>query len=161
MYRGGVRRVLAAAVVLLLASCSHRERRFESVCQIVRTSEVEEDETGKVTQFDVEMEWDPCPGDQFQVVRGGAEFAECMKKHEAGEYVPVKVVQNWDTRGYYVWDVEQVADCPRPPQPGVHGSYEKSQECNETKAHGHTDGFACSRKPFRQLISICPWMARE
>ena len=36
---------------------------------------------------DYELEWDPCPGDQFQVIRGDATFAQCMAKYDVGELV--------------------------------------------------------------------------
>lgn len=156
-----VRRVLLASLLFgTLLSC-HRERYWESVCQVVRRDVVEEDDKGKVTQIDVELEWDPCPGDQFQVLRGGAEFAACMSKYEVGAFVPVKVKQWWDTRGFYTWDIYQVGECRRDIEPFTEGSFERSQECSETKSFGHVNGFTCNRKPFAKLVSICPWMARD
>ena len=80
------------AMAIALAGC-HRSKSYESVCQIVRSDAVEKNEKGETTLLDLELEWDPCPGDQFQVVRGGKEFAACMAKHKEGDLVPVRVVQ--------------------------------------------------------------------
>lgn len=147
--------------VLLLAGCGKTEERFESVCQIVRMDTVEEDDQGTPQVLDVELEWDPCPGDQFQVVRGGTEFAKCMKKSEVGALVPVLVKHWWDSRGYYTWDVYKIGECSREIEPDSEGSYEKSQECNDAAMFGKMSGFQCSRRPFKRLVSICPWMARQ
>jgi hypothetical protein len=148
-------------VLVALTGCKPKERSFESVCQVIRKEPVEVDSEGKLLQFDVELEWDPCPGDQYQVVRGGGDFGRCMEKYKIGDLVPVRVVQLWDTRGYFFWDVYEVGDCARPVERAVEGSYEKSQECSDTTAYGRVNGFSCSRKPFKQLVSICPWMSRN
>ena len=159
------RKLAGAAVALtsvaVLLACAPKEESYESVCQITRQDVVETDENGKPTLVDLELEWDPCPGDQFQVVRGGREFAACIAKYDVGDYVPVHVLHQWDTRGYYKWDLFQIGDCKRPIERTSEGSYEKSQECEERKSYGQTVGFKCSRKPFRQLIKVCPWMARQ
>lgn len=151
---------LVLACSLAIASC-HPTERFESVCQVIRTEVVETKADGAVEMLDVELEWDPCPGEQYQVVRGGAEFAACMKQHKVGDLVPVEVVHFWDRRGYYRWDLTRVGACERPVQPDVEGSYEKSQECHEVFHHGRKAGFMCSRKPFRDLVEVCPWLARD
>jgi hypothetical protein len=148
-------------VPLLLSGCGKPERRFESVCQIVRKDVVETAENGEPEIVDVELEWDPCPGDQYQVVRGGKEFAACAQKLEIGAMVPVQVKHWWDERGYYTWDVYKVADCSRDIEPESEGSYEKSQECSDETMFGRTAGFSCSRRPFKRLVSVCPWMARQ
>jgi hypothetical protein len=148
---------------LALAGCGHPERRYESVCQVTRMNVVETGDKDVTQQLDLELEWDPCPGDQVQIVRGGEEFAACIAKKgtKPGDMVPVKVLHFWDTRGFFRWDIDEVDGCARPIQPDVEGSYEKSQECQETKGHGRVDGFACNRRPFKRLVSICPWMARD
>ena len=149
--------LLAAALV----GCKKGERRFESTCQIVRRDVVESNEKGEAEIVDVELEWDPCPGDQFQVVRGGKEFAACMQRYEVGQLVPVLVKHWWDDRGYYMWDVYKIGDCPRAIESSSEGSYEKSQECSDQVEHGRVSGFFCNRRPFKGLISTCPWMARQ
>ncbi len=146
---------------VLAAGCGKPERRFESVCQIVRKDVVETAENGDPEILDVELEWDPCPGDQFQVVRGGKEFAACMQNQEVGSLVPVHVKHWWDERGYYTWDVYKVGACGREIEPDSEGSYEKSQECSDDTMFGRTAGFKCSRRPFKRLVSVCPWMARQ
>jgi hypothetical protein len=144
-----------------LSACAPKERSFESVCQIVRRSDVDVDDAGTVTQIELELEWDPCPGDQFQVVRGGTDFAACMAKYPVRTYVPVRVKKWWDDRGYYRWDLTRVGDCERTPEPESEGSYEKSQECEDVASFGQPVGFFCRRRPEKRLLQICPWMARK
>jgi hypothetical protein len=156
-----VNRLLWTVLALGLVACGKRETRFESVCQLIRRDVVEVNEQGAAQLVDVELEWDPCPGDQFQVVRGGKEFAACMERYQPGDFVPVRVSQWWDDRGYYRWDVYRVGECQRSVEPDTEGSYEKSQECNDNESYGHKTGFLCSRLPFRKLVSVCPWMARR
>ena len=144
-----------------LTACGKQERRFESTCQIVRRDVVETNDRGEPEILDVELEWDPCAGDQFQVVRGGKAFAACMQRYDVGQLVPVLVKHWWDNRGYYVWDVYQVGDCARAIEFGVEGSYEKSQECTDQVMYGRTSGFSCNRRPFKGLVATCPWMARK
>src|SRR6267142_3922303 len=102
-----------AVLLLPLSACGERLERFESVCQIVRRDEVEVDDKGETESVDIEFEWDPCAGDQFQVVRGGKEFAACMKKFDVGKRAPVFVKHWWDERGYFAWDVYMIGDCVR------------------------------------------------
>jgi len=125
-----------------LAACS-TPKRYESAVQIVR------------------KEWDACPGDQFQVIRGGKAFAECTAKYDVGDEVPVYVRHWWDDRGYYRWDIERMGDCWRTIETESVGSYEKGQECKDVENFGYKAGFQCSRKPFQSLVKRCPWMARE
>ena len=150
----------ALPLALFLLSCAPKEERYESVVQVVSRTVVEV-EDGKPSQVDFELEWDPCPGDQFQVIRGNKEFAECTTKYKSGTYVPVIVKHFWDPRGYYRWDIEKMGECDRPIEPQSPGSYEKGQACTEVTQFGHKSGFSCSRKPFKALVSRCPWMARE
>ena len=152
---------LLALLALGAGGCSHRDERFESVLQLVNRTDVEHNAKGEVDQADFEFEWDPCPGDQFQVVRGGRDFAKCMEKYEKGDYVSVEVKHYWDPHGFYKWDVEKVGDCRRDIEEESEGSFEKSQECTEHKMYGRESGFDCSRRPFKRLVGICPWMARH
>ncbi len=151
---------LGLVLALPLLGC-HPTRHYESVVQIVHMDTVETDEKGNASLVDVELEWDPCPGDQFQVVRGGKEFAACMAKHEKGELLPILVTHQWDERGYYNWAVTKVGECGGDIDGQLEGSYEKSQECREVTQYGSKVGFECSRRPFRDLVAICPWTARE
>jgi hypothetical protein len=156
-----MRYVAVVLAVSVLPGCQKKEHLYESVCQVVRKDVVEEDDKGAPEVLDVELEWDPCPGDQFQVVRGGKDFAQCMKTAEVGSLQPVLVKQWWDTRGYYTWDVYKIGECSREIEPNSQGSYEKSAECNDDSMFGRNTGFKCSRRPFKRLVSICPWMARQ
>jgi len=152
--------IALVAGLALLSGC-HKSKNYESVCQIVRADPVETNEKGETTLLDVELEWDPCPGDQFQVVRGGKEFAACMAKHKEGDLVSVRVTHKWDGRGYYTWDVYQIGECQRAIEDESEGSYEKSQECSDKLEYGEKHGFFCSRRPFKNLVAKCPWMARN
>ncbi|CAN5176589.1 hypothetical protein BH09MYX1_BH09MYX1_48700 [soil metagenome] len=148
------------ALSFLAASCSPKEERFESVCQLVHREVVEVDDQGAPKVVDYELEWDPCPGDQFQVVRGDATFAKCMEKYDTGELVHVKVAHLWDTRGFYHWDLYEVGDCAREME-SQEGSFEKSQECSGISAYGANVGFECKRRPEAKLLQVCPWTARN
>lgn len=150
-----------AAFAAFTVGCQPKNEQFESVTQIVHRDVVEVDDKGTAILVDFELEWDPCPGDQFQMVRGGKDFAACMSKYAVGDYVPVRVVHRWDSRGYYTWDLFQVGDCKRALEENNEGSYEKSQECREEKSYGHTNGFTCNRRPFADLVKVCPFMARN
>ena len=152
---------LAAAGYVGWLSQQHPEERYTSVCQLIKRDVVELGADGTPDQVDLELEWDPCPGDQYQVVRGGKDFAACTAKYQTGDYVPVKVVHFWDGLGFYRWDIEQLGDCTRVIDPGSPGSYEKSQECGEYSLFGREQGFECSRRPFRTLLKVCPFMARQ
>lgn len=89
----------SVGAVALVSGCKPREHRYESVCQVIRKDVVEEDGKGQPQMLDVELEWDPCPGDQFQVVRGGPDFAQCMQDVPRGSLQPVLVKHWWHTRG--------------------------------------------------------------
>jgi len=153
--------LVSAALAVSVVGCGKHEQRFESTCQLVRRDVVETNDKGETEVVDVELEWDPCPGDQFQVVRGGKEFAKCMNQYEVGKLLPVLVKHWWDDRGYFVWDVYKIGACERPIESESEGSYEKSQECSDQTAYGMTNGFSCNRRPFKGLVSTCPWMARQ
>jgi hypothetical protein len=153
------------AICVLFGACStlgcgERLERFESVCQIVRKEAVEVDDKGEEESIDVEFEWDPCPGDQFQVVRGGREFAACMKKYDVGQRAPVFVKHWWDELGYFNWDVYIIGDCLRYIEESSAGSYEKTQECEPQDMYGKITGFSCSRRSSPTMGSICPWLSR-
>ncbi|HEU4411016.1 MAG TPA: ATP-binding protein [Polyangiaceae bacterium] len=154
-------RLAPLAACLLLGGCTPKDRHYESVVQLSRRDVVERDDKGNPVSIDVELEWDPCPGDQFQTIRGGPEFTACMAKYEVGDMLPVVVRHFWSTRGFYRWSVLKLGDCDRPPERGDTTSFEKIQECSDVKSYGVNVGFQCSRKPYADLIKICPWMRHE
>ncbi|MCC6644962.1 MAG: hypothetical protein IT374_05245 [Polyangiaceae bacterium] len=151
----------ALALAALSTGCRRKDKTYESVVQLVRYDAPETGDDGKPLYADVELEWDPCPGDQIEVVRGDAAFAACMAKHELGEMLVAEVRTAWDARGFYRWDITKVADCDRPPQAGDTASFEKIQECGDVTLHGQKAGYRCLRKPYADLIKICPWMRRD
>jgi hypothetical protein len=141
--------------------CSKPTERFESSVQVVRHEAVKKDKDGTTLIVDFEVEWDACPGDRFQVLRGDKDFAACTAGYEIGQYVPTMVRHYWDDRGFYRWDIERLGDCPRAIDPNALGSYEKSEDCDDVKAYGLKVGFRCDRKASPALLKRCPWMARE
>jgi hypothetical protein len=153
--------LLAPLAACLFGGCSKEERIYESVVQLSRYDVVERDDKGNPVSVDAELEWDPCPGDQFQTIRGGPAFAACMTKYKVGDMLPVFVRHYWTTRGFYRWSVLKLGDCERPPERGDVTSFEKIQECSEVTSYGVNVGFECSRKPEKELVKICPWMRRE
>lgn len=152
---------LVVLAALLVVGCSPREKRYESAVQVIRKEVLDKDDAGAATQIDFEVEWDACPGDQFQVIRGDQAFAKCTESFAVGDYAPVVVRHFWDERGYYRWDIERFGDCMRAVEPNSYGSYEKSRECKDVVNQGKTVGFDCSRKPYREVLARCPWMARD
>lgn len=150
-----------AAVVTLVAACSHAETHYESTVLLVRRHDVQTTAKGEVTVADFSLEWDACPGDQFEFVRGGREFSACMAKYAPGDYLSVNVVHYWDTHGFYRWDVYRVGDCARVVEPGSEGTYDRSQQCNDHQIHGEWSGFDCDRHAPPKLVAVCPWLARR
>ncbi len=144
-----------------LRAREHPPDRYVAVVQIIQREVVERNEAGLAEQVDLELEWDSCPGDQYQVIRGGAQFAACTAQYEVGDYVPVKVVHFWDPQGFYRWDIEQLGACPRTVAPDRPGSFEKSQECSPYRLASREQGFECSRQPFGALLRVCPFMQRQ
>ena len=90
-----------------------------------------------------------------------ADVPDADLARRALDNVPVKVVHFWDGLGFYRWDIEQLGDCTRKIDPGSPGSYEKSQECGAFTLFDREQGFECSRRPFRTLLKVCPFMARQ
>ncbi len=160
-----VRRLSASLLLFLVASplfgCAKEDTHYESVCQLIRRDVVEQDEKGGPKLVDIELEWDPCPGEQYQVVRGGHDFATCTAKYKMGDFVPVTVVHHWDTRGFYTWDLSRVGDCNHIVDWEAEGSFEKSQKCTKAESYGAVNGFVCSRRPTGRLLAVCPWTARD
>ena len=138
-----------------------KTRRYESAVQMVRKDIVEKDANGATLQVDYEVEWDACPGDQFQVIRGSKAFAECTDKYGVGDTVPVYVTHFWDERGFYRWDIERMGDCWRAIEPDSPGSYEKGQECKRRAEPRLQDRVHVQPEAVPPLVKRCPWMARD
>lgn len=148
-----------AGVVFGSAHCS-REKTFTSSVEILRYAPVRTDASGKTIVADVAIRYSDCPGNQQEVVRGGAEFAACMANQKVSSKVPVSL--NWykDKNGYHSWDVTEIAGCKRPPDPNDLGSFETVQECEDVAVHGVVTGFRCKKLPEKQLVAKCPWFQR-
>lgn len=119
------------------------------MCQLISSNVVEVNEQGEPLILDIELEWDPCPGDQYQAVRGGAQFAACMSNYHVGQLLPVLVEHWWDSRGYYRWDVYKVGACERTVEPDSEGSYEKSQDFETRSPTGGRRAFCATEGAHR------------
>lgn len=146
---------------VLGTGCRRSATHYESTVKLVARTPVQKNAEGVVTLTDFELEWDPCPGDQYEYVRGGRAFSACMAKYEPGDYLAVNVVHYWDTHGFYRWDVYRVGDCARDVEPTSEGTYDKSQECKTHKMYGENAGFDCDRTSPANLTAVCPWLARR
>ena len=114
--------VTLAIILSIGATACSRTHRYESAVQVVRKEIVEQGPDGATMQIDFELEWDACPGDQFQVIRGGRAFAECTENYAVGDELPVYVRHWWDDAGFYRWDIERLGDCWRTIEPASLGS---------------------------------------
>jgi hypothetical protein len=144
----------------LVAGC-HRPKGYETQVQITRVTAAIRDENGRALATDVELSYPDCPGTQVEVVRGGEQFSSCVSKLAVGTKVPAHVERTWDPEGHYRWDVLQVADCKRPPDPNDDESFATVRECEDWKVNGATVGFQCQLSPKKELLAKCPWFARH
>lgn len=152
---------LAAALASVASTSCHRAKTYESTVEVTRISVARTDQNGRATLTDVELSYVDCPGTQLENVRGGEEFSSCISKLAVGTRVPVKVEHRWSSEGFYTWDVHQVADCKRPPDPNDEASFATVRECEEWKANGVVVGFECQISPKKALLQKCPWFARR
>lgn len=164
--RATVRRLLAigAGAALLLAvlpGCKTRSKWYDSNVRINRVAPIRFAADGKPLDTDVEFNWVDCPGDQIEIIRGDAKFAECMKQFKPGDVAKVRVEYHWDKRGYYDWDVHEVGSCKRPPDDDDLSSFDTVQECEPVVVNGVEEGFRCNRIPQKALLKKCPWFARH
>jgi hypothetical protein len=158
------REVIAAAAVAAVAvsACSKRSTTYEAKVRLVRVENVRVDATAKATDVDVELEYVDCPGEQLEVLRGDAAFADCMKQYKNGEEVKVKIDHHWQAdRVRWDWDVVEIGGCKRPPDADDISSFDTVQECEPIVANGVTEGFHCNRTPQKELLRKCPWFARH
>lgn len=155
--------IVAGAVAAVSASaCAKRSTTYEAKVRLVRVENVRVDETAHATDVDVELEYVDCPGEQLEVLRGDAAFADCMKQYKNGEEVKVKIEHHWQAeRVRWDWDVVDIGGCKRPPDPDDISSFDTVQECDPIVANGVTEGFQCNRIPQKELLKKCPWFARH
>lgn len=155
------RSLALAASALLVAACSEQPKRYASEVQIGRIDVVHRDAKQKPVTMDVEVEWTQCPGEQREVVRGDAAFAECMQKHPLGAKLPVVVDWQREPNGRYDWDILEIGGCKRVPEGHDDSSFEMVQECETLKEHEEPVGFRCNRVPHKELLAKCPWFRRN
>jgi hypothetical protein len=156
--------VLGCLAVLLLAvlpGCKGKARWYDSKVKINRVAPIRFAADGKPLDTDIEFNWSDCPGEQVEIIRGDAKFAECMKQYKPGDEVKVKVEYHWDKRGFYDWDVHEVGGCKRPPDDDDLSSFDTVQECEPIVVNGVEEGFKCNRIPQKALLKKCPWFARH
>lgn len=157
-----IARVLPLAFfVALTAGCSEKTHVFNSEVQLGRVEVVHRDPQGKTATLDIEVEWTQCPGEQREVIRGDAAFAECMAKHATGAKLPVVVDWQKEASGRWDWDILQIGDCKRTPEGHDDSSFDMVQECETLKEHGEAVGFLCNRVPHKELLAKCPWFKRS
>ena len=152
-----------AALVAVVASGSigcDSSRSYTSTVEIIRSSVVRRDASGQPELADAEVRYTSCPGDQREVVRGGAEFASCLAQYTPGAKLPVSLSWYRHHDGHYDWDLLQLGACRLSGAPHSNGSFETVQECEDIKVHGATVGFRCQRLPDKHLLAQCPWFRR-
>jgi hypothetical protein len=143
-----------------LAGC-HPTNHFEAEVQIERVSPVQRDETGRVLTTDVEVIYVSCPGDQREILRGGAEFSECVASLAAPQRLKAKIEHRWTAEENYDSVITQLGTCKRPPDPLDEASYKLVRDCSDWRVNGARVGFQCNYSDKKQLIKSCPWFKRH
>jgi hypothetical protein len=154
-------RFVVPVLLPLLAGCGKRDSWHETRVEIDRIEVVRKDAQGNARDIDIEFSYPDCPGDQSEIIRGDAAFAACIQKQKQGDTVPVRILRHWDPKGFWDWDIQTMAGCPRPPDPDDEASFDNIEECEETLVNGVNEGFVCNRIPQKALLSKCPWFARH
>ena len=154
--------VLGLMAIALVASigCHGRPTTHEARVKILKVHVVAADADGRARSTDVEFAWADCPGTQRQAMRSGAAFSACVSKLKPGDLVPVKVIREWEEKGYYDWHVVEIAGCPAPPVDDDDSSFELVSECHDTLQMDAVVGFHCNRVAEGELIQQCPWFKR-
>lgn len=150
--------LLAAALVC--AGCSPKTREYDASVELRRLDVIRLDQAGKPLTMDVEFEWATCPGEQREVIRGDAAFADCMTQHKVGEKLPVRVRWSAEASGGHDWDVIQIGSCRRPTDTDDETSFDMVHECAPINEHGVNIGFHCDHLPHKELLARCPWFDR-
>jgi hypothetical protein len=151
---------LVAASAIPLLGC-HRPKEFEANVEITRTAIIRKDESGVPLTSDAEFSYVECPGTQIEVIRGGKEFSECLKKYKVGDKVKVKMTYAWDAEGFWDYDVHDLGDCKRPPDPNDEASYKMVRDCSDWNVNGTRVGFQCKYTDKVELNKKCPWFKKR
>lgn len=148
-------------LILLILFCKEN-KDFVSNVEIVRIEKVKWEKDGKAIISDIEISYKDCPGRQFEIIRGGKEFSECIySKYKVGNFVDVDINWKWDSFGYYKWSVKKIGDCDRIFDPLDEVSYDLVEECEDYVIYGQNVGFTCRRIPTSNLIAKCPWFRKK
>ena len=146
---------------LLVTGCKKKEKFYDTQVELTRFDILRYSPDGKARDCDLEFSYPDCPGEQVEVIRGGAEFAECIKKYKMGDKIPAKVLYHWDKGGFYDWDIHEMGGCKRPPDPDDEASFDSVKECEPIVSNGVEEGFMCNYIPQKALLAKCPWFARH
>jgi hypothetical protein len=151
-----------AAVAALLVSACRRTTHHETQVDVTRVAAVRKDHaTGNPLVLDVEFSFTDCPGQQIEVVRGGAEFAACASNHKLADKLSLAIEHKRAPEGVYTWIVRRVGDCTREPDPNDEASYALVRECEDWEVNGARVGFQCRYIPEKKLVEKCPWFRRR
>jgi hypothetical protein len=152
---------VAFVALSALGGC-HKTKQYESDVKISRMSVVRKDEQGKPITMDVEIAYFPCPGEQYEVMRGNAEFSACvLGKSKVGDTVKAKILHRWDPAGHYRSDVVELAGCKRELDPEDEASFQTVRDCEDWSVNGAKVGFRCNLASKKNLNKVCPWFQRR
>jgi hypothetical protein len=153
---------LTSLVMLATLPACNKTRHYDATVKLNRVAAIRTTDDGKPLDVDVELDWFQCPGTQIEIIRGSAEFAECMKKYKVGDEVKVAIDYHYESRkGAWDWDIVEMGGCKRPADDDDLSSFDTVQECEPIIANGVNEGFTCNRIPQKALLAKCPWFARH
>jgi len=157
-----MKRCFLFGLVAVTALGCQRPKKFEADVQVNRWSVVRKDDSGKVMTSDLEVSFVECPGDQIDIIRGGAEFSACVaSKIKVGDKVHVKLDYHWNEDGFWDYDITDVQGCVRARDPNDEASYKMVRECRDWEVNGARVGFQCSYTNKTELNKKCPWFKRH
>jgi hypothetical protein len=151
---------LVASALPFVSAC-HRPKEFEANVEITRTAIIRKDESGVALTSDAEFSYVECPGTQIEVIRGGKEFSECLKKYKVGDKVKAKLTYAYDPEGHWDYDVHDLGDCKRPPDPNDEASFKMVRDCADWNVNGTRVGFQCKYSDKAELNKKCPWFKKR
>jgi len=148
---------------LILGGCRESEKLFNTQVEITRMDFVNFNEKNEPITVDIEISYHECPGNQFEVIRGDAEFAKCIINtgKKIGDKFLVDIQWKWNPMGYYRWFIVKLDSCERKVDPLDEVSFDLVEECEDYKVYGNVVGFTCRRIPSGNLIKVCPWFRRN
>ncbi len=153
--------VFALVALSLVATGCKKKKDFETNVKLTRLQVVKRDEKGSPLTMDVEVTYVDCPGTQIEILRSGPEFASCMQKYKLDDQVGVRIKRVKDPEGFWDWDVLQVGDCTRVPDPHDEASYKMVRECSDWQVNKVSVGFECDYSDQKVLKKKCPWFSKH